>query len=477
MAKEAFTLFEIEIELTEKGDQNYFKVIEIVYLLINNLSSTGAQPYIYKEMQQKAQIDFQNLQKKDAVSLATQIGRRMNYMADDADYVKLMEVPYILDDLDQGDISDRIRLLDPEQMFVAHWSPSFQKELEANPDDFKKEYFYSKHFTVKMISDDEIKKLREASTKSVYPDRDESEVKLGNPPENKFMPSPENIKSMKVDRPADGKAALPKCIKEEGYNIWFKQDDTFDQPLVKIACFMYTRDGGYPDSLRSILLAKLWKKCLKQHVNDMADMAFQAGIKSNVSVTSKYIRLNYQCYNDKISEYLSYLFDNLHKCEMDQELFKNVVDKKIRTQKNILKGEPYSKIMMYFKRAVLGEYTPEQLIETYNSISYEEFIEFKGKFMQKLCFDWIVCGHILENDAKKLCQEMSKSPQGYLSIDQKPEAKKIFEIGQKMVYQLELSSQAPKEHDPDGGKVINPNSALRCLFQFGEFSYATEAVV
>lgn len=187
----------------------------------------------------------------------------MNYMADDADYVKLMEVPYILDDLDQGDISDRIRLLDPEQMFVAHWSPSFQKELEANPDDFKKEYFYSKHFTVKMISDDEIKKLREASTKSVYPDRDESEVKLGNPPENKFMPSPENIKSMKVDRPADGKAALPKCIKEEGYNIWFKQDDTFDQPLVKIACFMYTRDGGYPDSLRSILLAKLWKKCLK----------------------------------------------------------------------------------------------------------------------------------------------------------------------------------------------------------------------
>lgn len=50
MAKEAFTLFEIEIELTEKGDQNYFKVIEIVYLLINNLSSTGAQPYIYKEM-------------------------------------------------------------------------------------------------------------------------------------------------------------------------------------------------------------------------------------------------------------------------------------------------------------------------------------------------------------------------------------------------------------------------------------------
>ena len=41
-------------------------------------------------MKQKASIDFENLQKKSAVSLASQIGKRMNYMADDADYVKLM---------------------------------------------------------------------------------------------------------------------------------------------------------------------------------------------------------------------------------------------------------------------------------------------------------------------------------------------------------------------------------------------------
>jgi secreted Zn-dependent insulinase-like peptidase len=110
----------------------------------------------------------------------------------------------------------------------------------------------------------------------------------------------------------------------------------------------------------------------------MADMAYQAGIKSNFSVTSKYIRLNYQCYNDKIKEYLEYLADNFDKCEMDQVLFKNTIDKKIRTQKNILKGEPYSKIMMYFQRAVLADHTPEQYIDTYNSITYEEFLEFKG---------------------------------------------------------------------------------------------------
>lgn len=53
----------------------------------------------------------------------------------------------------------------------------------------------------------------------------------------------------------------------------------------------------------------------------------------------------------------------------------------------------------------------------------------------------------------------------------------MFEIAENTVYQLELSSQAPKEFDPDGGKVINPNSALRCLFQLGPFDYDTLAIV
>ncbi len=40
----------------------------------------------------------------------------------------------------------------------------------------------------------------------------------------------------------------------------------------------------------------------------------------------------------------------------------------------------------------------------------------------------------------------------------------MFDIPEKTIYQLELSSQAPKRFDPDGGKVINPNSACRCMF-------------
>lgn len=144
-------------------------------------------------------------------------------------------------------------------------------------------------------------------------------------------------------------------------------------------------------------------------------------------MTSKYIRLNYQCYNDKITEYLSYLSENFQKCQMDEAMFKNVIDKKVRTQKNALKGEPYSKIMMYFIRAVLADHTPEQYIEAYSSITYNQFLEFKDKFMKSLWLEWLICGHLQEKDAINMCETFRKGfEHEIMPKEQKPERKKMF---------------------------------------------------
>lgn len=47
-------------------------------------------------------------------------------MEDDADYRKLMEIAHIFDEFDVDDISARLEHFTPDNMFVAHWSPSFQ---------------------------------------------------------------------------------------------------------------------------------------------------------------------------------------------------------------------------------------------------------------------------------------------------------------------------------------------------------------
>lgn len=67
-----------------------------------------------------------------------------------------------------------------------------------------------------------------------------------------------NLKFLKVDRINPDKPGVPKLISEDNLHLWFKQDDTFDQPFVLLIGKIYTNDSGYPLTTKSIVLANLW---------------------------------------------------------------------------------------------------------------------------------------------------------------------------------------------------------------------------
>ena len=50
------------------------------------------------------------------------------------------------------------------------------------------------------------------------------------------MPRPECLKVMKNKRKNPEKAMKPYLIKKDKYDLWFKQDDTFEQPFISIQC-------------------------------------------------------------------------------------------------------------------------------------------------------------------------------------------------------------------------------------------------
>jgi len=53
----------ISLVLTEKGEQNWKDVMEVVYMFINKIRSQTPRQYIYDEIKNKSLIDFDNLTK------------------------------------------------------------------------------------------------------------------------------------------------------------------------------------------------------------------------------------------------------------------------------------------------------------------------------------------------------------------------------------------------------------------------------
>jgi secreted Zn-dependent insulinase-like peptidase len=77
----------------------------------------------------------------------------------------------------------------------------------------------------------------------------EDGMNLNYPPENKFMPLAENLKNIKLERVDKDKPGNPTLIDEDRFELWHKQDDSFEQPFVFMQAKIKSNDCDLPHSL------------------------------------------------------------------------------------------------------------------------------------------------------------------------------------------------------------------------------------
>lgn len=171
----------------------------------------------------------------------------------------------------------------------------------------------------------------------------EQHMKLGNAPVNEFMPKPENIVVKKVARENEAKRGQPKKLETgiDNFELWFKQDDTFDQAFVKLDMKILTTDCTFPIDPKAYILAKLWNNMIQENLRELLYMADLSGIQSQFHVLNESIKFEYFSYNTNIEKFLSKAFKSIHDFEVDEVFFYNILTKKIRNIKNASRDEPY----------------------------------------------------------------------------------------------------------------------------------------
>jgi len=100
--------------------------------------------------------------------------------------------------------------------------------------------------------------------------------KLSNAPPNTFMPNPDNLVCIKKNKEVEAKKSIPiklKTSNDEFYELWFKQDDTFQKPVITINGRIMTNACGYPFTLQSHILANLWLSVQAEFLRETNYMA------------------------------------------------------------------------------------------------------------------------------------------------------------------------------------------------------------
>ena len=170
-------------------------------------------------------------------------------MDDDNDIDDVLWNPYEYKEMDRDDLQKRMDLLVPSNMWVVFQSLTNKEKKEKNPEKFQTEKWYSKDFCIEDLDKDFCQNLF-----TVLP---EETMKLGNAPENIFMPRIENLKSIKLERANPDKPGKPIKLSsdQDNFEIWYKQDDSFEQPFVSIEAQIMTNDCNYTFKTRSKLMS------------------------------------------------------------------------------------------------------------------------------------------------------------------------------------------------------------------------------
>lgn len=167
--------------MTKKGDANYMKVLEGVFMYINQLKKDGVQEHVFEELKKKNEMDFQfSTTKKTSLETANDLGKKMGHNQNLTDILEINRRPFRYDSMNKEDIMNRLRFLTAENMEAILHSKSLKQQKDKNPKEWKQDHFYSKSFTVEVLSNETIKSLNQAQK--------QSQMQLGYPPENKFMP-------------------------------------------------------------------------------------------------------------------------------------------------------------------------------------------------------------------------------------------------------------------------------------------------
>lgn len=322
----------IEIGLTEEGERQYLRVLELVYKFVNALRREGVREYVQEECRRMNEIDFDNITKSSALSYANSLCSRLSKVSKEEEIAELLWRPYAKDEFRPEEIKRRIDLLRPERSVVVFVSKGVQQE------GLMKEKWYGTQFRKEKLSDDFLANLEKTLPTANEP--------MGYPPANHLIPT--ELTEKRQARAPEAPPSYPrKLVSPTPSTVWFKQDDQFAQPLTYAFLKIETGDLLYPLTPVSQAFSFLWKSCLFEHLREESYMASLAGLSYHLDISMDDLTLEVSGYNSKTAAFFKDLLQASQGYTIERRLFEAKKALVIRQYENEAKKEPSARLDSY----------------------------------------------------------------------------------------------------------------------------------
>ncbi|NRA46554.1 MAG: insulinase family protein [Oligoflexales bacterium] len=303
---------EVNIELTEKGNKEYLKVVEHFFSYIKLLQQEGLPRYLFDEVANMAQLDYlhSNENGADAGQHAIFLSQYLyKFPAQTTD--QRMRLFYRYDPVGFKNVLSH---LVPENLILMHSYPKVKTSLIEQ--DFNTGYSQLE------VSPQLLKSWQEVKVHE----------SLSLPEPNPYIPDVKHEAKVQVSEPE-------KLLENEWGSFWVRKDHITHEPKIKLRLLLLIPEVNKNPT--SKVLTQLYLMGLKDSINEWKYQLDLAGISFHVISNHRGIELMIEGFADKANIVIESLVGKLTNSTLNLDKLDIFKAKLIESYENLLKENPY----------------------------------------------------------------------------------------------------------------------------------------
>lgn len=311
-------LLEINVELSEKGQDQKDRIVELFFSYINLLKRDGYQKYIYDERKVMADLNYIYKEPQEGGSLASRYAVRMQTHP----ALQIEKRDSLFYKYSEKDFQDFLNIIDAKALTLVSLSPKEQTD--------QVETYYGAQFGLQKIPSDLAARWQ---TMAVHED-----LKLPIPSE--FLPSNlEILSSQTATKPV-------KLIDDNQVTFWFQQDDSIHLPKAQIHLTLLNRkvNENPQDYVKSIL----YTSAINEGLNEWGYELQLMGLEYTLSRTNKGIQVEFAGYSEHLPKLMKEVASRLHSIRIDERRFEIIKEDLKRNISNMAKSAAYKQLLYEF---------------------------------------------------------------------------------------------------------------------------------
>ncbi len=399
--------FTISINLTQRGLQNYERIMEIVFAYIQMIKKTGIQPYTFKENQVMAQIDFDWKSPQEGMGYVSSKASLMHkYLLKDVE-----TLPYLYKKFEPEAYSAILETLTPENMLAVLSS----KNLETDQTD----PYYGAEYSLKEVGGVQFQKLASPSSFNgfTYPNK------------NDFIPDNLALIEQKPILIQDNKIS----------KVWYQFDNKFKQPKVFIKYRIET--PHVYDTVDNLARSKLYDAALHESLNEITYPISLAGLSYGLGIEKKGMVFSVGGYSQRVTDLISLVAKNLKTVEISEQKFKDIKEAMVRGLRNRKLGQAYSRAA-YFSRQIwmIKQYTEEELLGALEQVTLEDIKMYAQHLYDRVYISGLVHGNWTADKARESLKILLDAIQSepLPEKDRYQELVEVLEPGEKILFSKKI---------------------------------------